>query len=110
MQISKKEAISDSGATGSLVLSGTPVKNVQPSGTPFSINLPDGTKLNPTHPSNLDIAGIPEDAKRAHDVPVIAHASLISISVLCDAGCKIQYDEDIFSVYSNNKLLQKGVL
>ena len=108
MQISKKEAISDSGATGSLVLSGTPVKNVQPASTPISINQPDGSKIKSKHTWNIYITGISEEAKRAHIVPNLAHASLISIRDFCGAGCKVQYYEDICSVYYNNKLVWKG--
>ena len=92
IQITKQEAIADAGATGNFLVPGTPVHNVQPDSKPISINLLDRYKLRSTHTCNLYILGIPEKAKRAHIVPGLYHASLISTSVLCDAGCKVQYD------------------
>ena len=97
----------DTGATMNFFLLGAPVKNVQPASTSIYIKLPEVSKLKSTHICNLDIAGILEEAKRAHIVPGLAHASLISNRVLCDSGCKVKYDEDICSVYYNNKLVYK---
>ena len=82
--------------------------NFQPEIKPISINLPDGSKLRSTHTYDLDIDGIREQANLAHIVPGLAHAYLISISALLDAGFKVQYDENICSVYYNNKLVWKG--
>ena len=89
IQIPKQEAISDTGATENFVLPGTPVKNVQPARKPISVNIPDGSKIRSTHICNLDIAGIQEKEKHAHIFPGLAHASLIQIIILCDAGCKV---------------------
>ena len=107
MNITNKESIADTGARGHFFLPVTAVNNFQPEIKPISINIPDGSKLRSIHTCNLDIDGIPETAKLAHIVPGRAHASLISISVLCDTGCKVKYDENICSVYYNKKLLLK---
>ena len=82
IQIIKQEAIADTGATGYSLLPGTPVKNMQPSSKPISINIPDGSKLRSTHTGNLDTEGILEKANRAHIVPGLSHKFLTSISVL----------------------------
>ena len=80
--IINKEAISDAGATGNFVLTGTPVNNLQIEIKPISINHPYGSKIRSTHMCDSDIDGTPEKAKLAHIVPGLAHLSLISISVL----------------------------
>ena len=108
MKITKNESIADAGATGNFVLPVTRVKDLQPAIKPISINITDKSKLRSTHTCDLDIDGILDLAKLAHIVPGLAHASIISIRILCGAGCKVQYDEKICSVYYNNKLVRKG--
>ena len=92
-KITKQEAIANAGATGICVLPGTPVKNVQPESKLISINITDGSRLRYIHTCNLDIEVIPEKEDCAHKVSGLFHTSLILISVLCDAGCKVQYVE-----------------
>ena len=81
---------------------------MQPSIITISDNLPERYKLRSTHTCNIDIDGISETEKLAHIVPGLAHASLISISVLCDVVCKVQYYENIYGLYYNKKLVWKG--
>ena len=81
---------------------------LQPARKPISINIPDGYKLRPTHTFNLEISDIPEKAKRSHIVPGLAHASLISTSVLYNTRCKVQYDENMCGAYYNKNLVLKG--
>ena len=101
-------AVSDAGATGHFVLPGTPVTNVNISRHPLKINLPDGDCLTSTHTCTLDIPWLPNEANEAHTVPGLAHASLISIKILCDAGCKVTYDDDECRVYYNKKIVWLG--
>ena len=65
-------------------------------------------KLRFTHTCILDIVGISEREKRANILPGLTHALLISINVLCKAGCKVQYDKNICCVYYSSKLVRKG--
>ena len=108
IKITNKKSITEAGATKTLFLPATSVKNVQPAGKPISINLSDRSKLRSSHTCNLDIEGITEKENLAHIVPGLSHASLISISFLCNAGCKGRYDEKICSVYYNSKLVWIG--
>ena len=108
IKIAKKNSIAEAGATKTFFLPATPVKNVQPAGKPISINISDRSKLRSSHTCNLDIEGIPEKENFAHIVPGLSHASLISIGFLCNAGCKGRYDEKIWSVYYNSKLIWIG--
>ena len=107
MKIINKEAISDAGETGKFVLPGTTVKVFQPAIKLISINLPDGSKHMFTHTCDLDIDGTPKQAKLAHMVSGLEYAYLISISILCDAGFRVQYDDSICSFYYNKKLVWK---
>ena len=96
-------AVVDAGATGHFVLPGTPVTNIKIARHPLKINLPDGDCLTSTHTCTLDIPWLPNEAKEAHIVHGLAHASLISIKILCDAGCKVAYDNDECRVHYNKK-------
>ena len=87
-------AVADAGATGHFFLPGTPVTNIKVAQHPLKINLPDRYCLTSTHIYKLDIPWLPNDAKEDHIVPGLAHASLISIKIFCDAGCKVTYDDD----------------
>ena len=108
LKIAKNMAMADAGATGHFVLPGTPVINIKIARHPLKINLPDGDCLASTHTCTLDIPWLPNEAKEAHIVPGLAHESLISIKILCDAGCKVAYGDDEFHVYYNNKIVWLG--
>ena len=101
-------AVADAGATGHFVLPGTPVTNVKIARHPLKINLPYGDCLTSTHNCTLYTPWLPNEAKEAHIVPGLAHASLISIKILCDAGCKVTYDDDECCVYYNKKVVWLG--
>ena len=92
-------AVADAGATVHFVLPGTPVTNIKIARHPLKINLPDGDCLTYTHTCTLDIPCLLREAKEAHIVPGLAHASLISVKILCDAGCKVTYNDDECRVF-----------
>ena len=98
-------AVADAGATGHFILPGTPVTNVKIARHPLKINLPYRDWLTSTHTCTLDIPWLPNKAKEAHIVPGLAHASLISIKILCNAGCKVTYDDDECHVYYKKKVV-----
>ena len=87
------KAIADSGCTSTLVLPGTPIKNVRPATNPITLVDAKGGKLVTTHEGEIDIPGLPIQARQAHICPDLAHSSLVSIKQLADAGCQIIYDE-----------------
>ena len=101
-------AIADAGATGHFLLPGTPVTDVRPAKTPIRINLPDGGCIKSTHTCMLDIPWLPREARMAHIVPGLAHTSLVSMSVLCDAGCRVEYDEERCNVHYQGKIVWSG--
>ena len=87
------QAIADTGATGNFVLPENPVSNIEAATNPLVINMPDGKKIMSTHTCLLNAPGLPEKAKVARIVPGLAHAPLVFINKLYDAGCKFSYEE-----------------
>ena len=108
IKIAVDMAIADAGATAHFAIPGAPVINKKIASNPLTINLPDGEQLHSTHTCELDIPWLPRKARQAHIVPGLQHTSLISIKVLCDAGCKVSYDEERCKVYLKNKLVWHG--
>ena len=105
---SVKHAISDSGATGHFLVENAPATNIRPAIKPITITLPNGKTIKSTHTCNLDIPWMPSKMTQAHIVPGLAHSSLISTKVFCNAGCKVSFDELECRVYFNNKLMLAG--
>ena len=70
--------------------------------------LPDGDTIKSTHECELNIPALPAKARIAHIVPGLAHTSLISIRVLCDAGWAVYYDEDECQVHYKKHLIWTG--
>ena len=89
INITIDQEISDAGVTGNCFLTGTHVKNIKISTNPLTINLPDGYQIKSTHTCQLEISCIAVEEKEAHIVPGLAHTSLVSIKVLCNAGCNL---------------------
>ena len=98
IQIALGTAIANAGATEHFLLPGAPVTNVQPTLHPLTINLPDGGTIKSMYTCLLDMPWLPFKARIAHIVPGLAHTSLVSTSTLCDAGCKVKYNNDTCNV------------
>ncbi|MCP4098314.1 MAG: hypothetical protein GY748_18945 [Planctomycetaceae bacterium] len=108
INIKKHHGIADAGATGHFLLPQAPVKNICPTTAPLEIALPDGKTIKSTHTCDLDIPSLPPKARRAHIVPGLKHASLISIKMLCDAGCHVEYNANKCDVIFENKKVWVG--
>ena len=87
------QAMADAGCTSTIVIPGTPIKNVRPTKNQITLVDAKGGKLVTTHNGEIDIPGLPLEARRAHVCPDLAHMSLVSIKQLADVGCKIIYDK-----------------
>eukprot|EP00978_Attheya_sp_CCMP212_P008669 scaffold20390_cov59-Attheya_sp.AAC.1 len=94
------QAVADAGATGNFMVPGAPVTNISPTKKPIVINLPDGSQIKSTHTCKIDNPDLPQEARHAHIVPGLAHTSLVSIKMLCDAGCTVTYDKNACNVYT----------
>ena len=106
--IATEYAISDSGATGHLLVEGSPVTNLQVDDNPIGIIIPNGKNMTSTHICNLDIPWLPNHMTEAHIVPGLAHASLISTGKFCESGCKVIFDTNECRFYYKGKLVLAG--
>ena len=102
------KAIADSGCTSTIVIPGTPIKNVRPTTNPITLVDAKGGKLVTTHEGEIDIPGLPIEARRAHICPDLAHSSLVAVKQLADAGCKIIYDKEEVRVMYQGKVVWRG--
>ena len=102
------QGMADAGCTSTIVIPGTPIKNVRPTKNPITLVDAKGGKLVTTHEGEIDFPGLPLEARRAHVCPDLAHTSLISIKQLADVGCKIIYDELEVRVIYHGKVVWRG--
>ena len=56
----------------------------------------------------IDNPQFPQAAREAHFVPGLAHTSLISITMLIDAGCNVTYDTKHVKVFYKGKVVWTG--
>ena len=108
IKIAINMVIVEAGATAHFAVPGMPVINQKVPTTPLIINLPEGEQLKSTHTCELDIPWLPKAAREAHIVPGLMHTSLILIKTLCDAGCKVSYDDKKCKVYFKRKVVWHG--
>ena len=105
INIAIDQAIADTGETGHFVLPGTHVKIIKPATNILTINLSDGYNIKSTHTCQLEIQCLPEEAKEAHIFPGLAHTSFVSIKVLCNTGCNVEYDTNkCIVIYKDKKV------
>ena len=86
--------ISDTGATGHFLIPGAPVSKIRLTVRKINITLPDGDLISSTHDCEINIPSLPIKSISRHIVPGLAHTSLISTKVLCDAGCEVRYNNE----------------
>ena len=101
-------ALSDSGATSHFIAEGTHVINKQVDHNPITITLPDGATLKSSHTCNVDIPWLRHSATKAHIVPGLAHASLLSTAKFCDAGYVVTFDAQHCKVFDGRTLVLEG--
>ena len=105
--IDKSKAFADTGATAIFVMEDVPVDNKRAVLKPLTINLPDGTRVKSTHECDITIPGLPK-VLTGHIVPQLTIASPIGIRVLCEAGCKVVFNNDHCDVIYNDINILRG--
>ena len=87
----KNWAILDSGATSHFLITQAPANNIRPALKPITARLPNGSTITSTKQCELDISGLPKNAREAHIIPGLANYSLVSVTKLCNAGCEVNF-------------------
>ena len=102
-------AILDSGATGHFLTPNAPVQDKQQTSDPLRITMPDGRIISSTHTCTLDLPHLPNNVRAAHIVPGLAHTSLLSARVFCDAGYNVAYSRHDCTVSDKqNNIVLRG--
>ena len=83
--------------------SGTTNTNVQ-----ITVLQPSGTKMTSTHAVELLLAKLPTAAHLAHQLPGLIN-NLLSVAVLCDAGCEVFFHKHGCEVTLNDEILPQRV-
>eukprot|EP00804_Cyclotella_cryptica_P000092 CCRYP_013748-RA/>CCRYP_013748-RA protein AED:0.50 eAED:0.50 QI:0/0/0/0.5/0/0/2/0/265 len=99
--------IVDSGASDYYL---TPTANVKTKTTlhqPIQVTLPDQSTLRSSHACELDIP-LPTTAKQGYILPGMKNHSLISVTKMCDAGCKVIFSKDECNIVHNGTIIMQG--
>jgi hypothetical protein len=72
------------------------------------VALPDATVLESSHHCNLDLP-LPKAATSAYTIPGMKNHSLMSLTQLCNAGCKIIMDKDELVVIYKGMVVMNGI-
>ena len=100
-------AIADSGTTGHFITSEAICQNKKKATNGLWVTLLDSSSIQATHSSDLKIAALPMQARKAHVFPQLK-TSLISIPQLCDAGYKAIFDDTTVEIVKNNETHLEG--
>ncbi len=61
-----------------------------------------------THTAELNLPALPPSAKQAHLFPALQDTCLVSIGMLCDAGCEANFTKTTVNVTLNGTLILQG--
>jgi hypothetical protein len=101
-------AILDSGTTGHYLLPDTHCIHKQWANNPIYVTLPNGNIICSTHTAQLPFPKLPLTALQAHVFPQLRNPALLSIGVLCDAGCTVTFDTTSVKIQYNNEIVLEG--
>ncbi len=82
LNIPSRHAIIDTGATGNCLMKNAPCIKKDKDHTPVTVNMPEGATVQSSHSCELDIPGLPLQARKGYIIPALVHASLIGIRTL----------------------------
>jgi Reverse transcriptase (RNA-dependent DNA polymerase) len=100
--------VADSGATAHFCTTEMPVVNSKPCTTIVRIKAANGTIMQATHQAELKYPALPIEARRVYVVPDLAGKTLMSISQLCDAGCRVFFDVENCTVQHDGETVLTG--
>ena len=103
-------AITDSGFTHNYQTDKENVKTKKQQHTQIRVSLPDATTLESTHACELDLPTLPSKAREeGYVIPGMKNHSLMSLTQLCNAGCKIVMNADELIVIYKGVETMRGI-
>ena len=90
-----------------LLTSKTPASPNTHTNLGVSVIQPGGTSMHITHGMDLLLQKLPPDVCMAHCLPGLVN-NLLSIAVLCDAGCKVYFHNTGYKVSLNKEIIVQG--
>ena len=102
-------AVADSGCTHNYLTDKANVKTKKRQHVPIRVTLPDATTLESLHVCALDLPALPTKATEGYIIPGMKNHSLMSLTQLCNAGCKIVMNANELIVIHNGVEAMRGV-
>jgi hypothetical protein len=72
-----------------------------------TITIPNGTNMQTSKTLQLLLSKLPPAARRSFRLKKIMH-NLVAVSELCDAGCKVQFNDEEVLITHNKEIISKG--
>jgi hypothetical protein len=100
-------AFIDTAAILTLLTSNAPASSNTHTNLSISIIQPGGTSMHTTRAMELLLQKLPPDARMAHRLPGLVN-NLLSVAVLCNAGCKVYFHSTGCEVTINREIILQG--
>ena len=82
--------------------------NVREAIVPVNVELPDSTIIKSTHEGELPIPSLPKEFRKADIFPDLQDTCLVSVGMLCDAGCEARFLKDQCVVTLKDEVIMIG--
>ncbi len=100
-------AFNDTAATLTLLTSKAPASPNTHTDLGISMIQHGGTSMHTTHAMDLLLQKLPPNARMAHRLPGLIN-NLLSVTVLCNAGCKVYFQSTGCEVTLNGEIILRG--
>ena len=90
-----------------LLIKKAPARSTTNTNVQITVLQPSGAKMTSTHAVDLLLTKLPADACLAHRLPGLIN-NLLSVAVLCDAGCKVSFHKHGCEVTLNSETILRG--
>ena len=92
-----------------MILLDSPIlHNIHITNNPIRIKLPNDHLIVSTHTANLALPELPHQATVAHLFPDMGSSALLSIGLLCDAGCIATFTDDTATITLHGHTILTG--
>jgi hypothetical protein len=76
---------------------------------PIQVILPNGQVISSTHTANLPFPQLPATAIQAHVFPHLHNQALLSVVLLCDAGCTVTFEQTSVKIRYEGNIVLEGM-